>query len=282
MTSSGCDEVLVLKFGGTSVATPKRIRRAALRVRAQLRRGYSVAVVVSAAGHETDHLLARIGAVAGAEAAGSSDPAVRREVDRVLATGEDRSAGVLALALQALGIPALSMRGGEAGIMAVGDFGAGVIERVHTANVRRLMARGVVPVVSGFQGERLDGETVTLGRGGSDTSAVALAAALGAKECHIVTDVDAVYDRDPRLYPDAKPYETLDFAELIALTEAGAQVVHPRAARLAATHQLPLRVYDFRAPWSGGGTLITATAPAHAEAATAPERSDVPLVMEVA
>lgn len=284
MTRSGRDEVLVLKFGGTSVATPKRIRRAAARIRAHVRRGRSVAVVVSAAGHETDLLLARIGAVAGADATGYDDPAVRREVDRVLATGEDRSAGVLALALHALGIPALSMRGGEAGIMAAGDFGAGVIERVYSDNVRHLMERGVVPVISGFQGERADGETVTLGRGGSDTSAVALAAALGARACHIVTDVDGVYDRDPHRYPDARPFETLDFAELIAITEAGAQIVHPRAARLAAAHQLPLRVYDFRAPLSGGGTLITATtADTHDRATTGHrEQPDVPLVMEVA
>lgn len=282
--SSGCGEVIVLKFGGTSVATPKRIRRAAARVRAQIRRGYRVAIVVSAAGHETDRLLARIGGTAGPNATRSTDPAVRREIDRVLATGEDRSAGLLALALHTLGIPAVSMRGGEAGVQAAGNFGEGTIEYVETSRLRHLIDQGTVPVVSGFQGVRHDGETLTLGRGGSDTSAVALAAALNAGACHIVTDVDAVYDRDPRVDPAARPYERLGYAELIELTESGAQVVHPRAARLAALHALPLKIYDYRAPWAGGGTLITnkATTKTVATVARHYHRDSGELVMEVA
>jgi aspartate kinase len=278
------DDVIVLKFGGTSLASPRRVRRAAARVRAHLRRGRRVVVVVSAAGHETDRLLARIRAVTGWElhpappespappAPGDRDGRrdarreVRREIDRVLATGEDRSAGLLALALRALGIPARSLRGGEAGITATGEFGAGSIERVEPAPLRRLLDCGIVPVISGFQGERHDGETLTLGRGGSDLSAIALAAALGPAPCHIVTDVDAVYDSDPRANPAARAFTTMEHAELVALTEAGAAVVHPRAARLAETFRVPLRVYGYHAPRGGGGTRIGLTTSVGGEA----------------
>lgn len=292
-------DVVVLKFGGTALASPPRVRRAAERVRAQVRAGRTVVVVVSAAGRETDRLLARIGAVAAAEqghrpagprvprgengtgpivaAGGALDTtadvigslgdvangAATRELDRILATGEDRSAGLLALALTLAGVPARSLRGGEAGIRGAGDFGAGAIERVETELLHHLLGTGIVPVISGFQAVRADGETVTLGRGGSDISAVAIAAALGAATCHIVTDVDAVYDRDPRVDPGARPFASLEHAELIALTEAGAEVVHPRAARLAAAHAIPLRVYGHRAPnrdgsgsGENGGTWI--------------------------
>lgn len=271
------DEIVVFKFGGTSLASPRRLRRAAARIRAQAEHGRAVVAVVSAAGHETDRLLTWTQALAkgGRPGAGgelvAADPAApaasadqageaaRREVDRILATGEDRSAGLLALALGALGLPARSLRGGEAGLGGKGTFGAGAIELVTTTRLRRLLAEGIVPVIAGFQAERADGETVTLGRGGSDISAVAVAAALGAAACHIVTDVAAVYDRDPRTDPGARPFTTLTHAELVALTESGAEVVHPRAARLAAEHRLPLLVYGYRAPWSGGGTLVGGT-----------------------
>lgn len=267
------DDILVLKFGGTSLASPRRVRRAAARVRAHRRRGRRVVVVVSAAGRETDRLLARIGAVAphvaapNASAPGLVEREAAREIDHVLATGEDRSAGLLALALRALGVPARSLRGGEAGIGAVGEFGAGSIQRVAPGVLLRLLGRGVVPVISGFQGQRGDGETVTLGRGGSDISAIALAAALGPAPCHIVTDVAAVYDSDPRDNPTARPFASLGYEELVALTEAGAAVVHPRAAHLAAAHQVPLRVYRYDAPWSGGGTWIGETQTGEAQVA---------------
>jgi aspartate kinase len=247
---AGGGPIVVLKFGGTSLASPLRVRRAAARVRAQRRRGRRVVVVVSAAGHETDRLLTRIGAVAG------RDPAAGREADRILATAEDRSAGLLALALLGIGVSARSLRGGEAGIGAAGPFGAGGVRRVIASELDRLLDQGIVPVVSGFQGEREDGETVTLGRGGSDISAVVIAAALDAAVCHIVTDVDAIYDSDPRRNPDARPFTTLQHAELTALTESGAEVVHPRAARLAAEYRVPLRIYSYRAPWYGGGTRV--------------------------
>lgn len=249
-------ETIVLKFGGTSVATPGRIRLAAQRVRAHVDLGRRVVVVVSAAGRTTDRIVAGL-ALLGPEA---TDEGAGREADRALATGEDRSAAMLASALWRQGVPARSLRGGEAGVRAEGAFGSGRIAAVEAAALERLLDAGVVPVVSGFQGERGDGETLTLGRGGSDTSAVAIAAALGAP-CHIVTDVDAVYDRDPRLDPAARPFHVLDHAALVALAKGGAQVVHPDAAHLALEACVPLRIYHFRAPLAGAGTGVdTATA----------------------
>ncbi len=242
---------VVLKFGGTSLQTSARVRRAARRVAGRAADGMPVAVVVSARGDATDRILSELRRI-GRE--GRAD----RESDRALATGEDLSAAFFAAALSALGVRALSLRGDEAGVCAAGAFGAGRIERIESPRLRALLAAGCVPVVAGFQGGRADGETVTLGRGGSDTSAVALAVALGAAACEIVTDVEAVFDRDPRLHPGARPLASLSHETLLGLAERGAQVVHPDAARLAARFRLPLRVYSYRAPLGDGpyGTWI--------------------------
>ena len=238
--------VHVVKFGGTSLGTPARIRRAAERVATLRRQGRRVVAVVSARGHTTDRILKDLGLLGAGTAASA-----RRETDRVLATGEDLSAGLLAATLNGLGVPARSLRGGEAGILAEGGFGEGRIREVDPTPLMELLSAGIVPVVSGFQGERADLETVTLGRGGSDTSAIAIAAALGPAPCDIVTDVDSVYDRDPRQDPSARPFAELTHRELLDLTAAGAQVVHPEAARLAQRHEVPLRVYAYSAPVSG-------------------------------
>jgi aspartate kinase len=252
--------VLVLKFGGTSLGSAARVRRAARRVAEHLRRGRRVAVVVSAVGHTTDRIVRRLAALAP-----DGRPAPR-EADRALATGEDLSAALLAAALGGLGVAARSLRGGEAGVRVEGGFCGGRIAEVDPRPLRALLAAGIVPVVSGFQGIREDGETVTLGRGGSDTSAVALAATLGA-ECHIVTDVAAVHDRDPRLHADARPIGEIDPLALVVLAEGGAHVVHPEAARLALERHVPLRVYGFRAPLSGrGGTIVREAAALEAAA----------------
>lgn len=242
---------LVIKFGGTSLGSPARIRRAARRVAAHLRRERQTLVVVSAMGGATDRIVRLLASVSGGRPDG-------READRALATGEELSAALLSAALTGLGISARSLRGGEAGVWAKGGFCGGQIEDVDPAPLRRLLSAGTVPVVAGFQAVRDDGETVTLGRGGSDTSAVAIAAALAA-ECHIVTDVSAVHDRDPRLHPDARPIREIDPLALVVLAEGGAQVIHPTAARLALERGVPLRVYHHRAPLSGGGTLVRAT-----------------------
>ncbi len=245
---------LVLKFGGTSLGSARRVRVAARRIAAHVRRGRRVVAVVSAAGGATDAILRRAARVTGGLAPAS------RELDRALATGEDRSAALLALALEALGVPARSLRGGEAGLRAEGEFGAGRIEEVIAWRLFQLLDDGVVPVVSGFQGQRTDGETLTLGRGASDATAVALATALGA-ECHLITDVRAVYDRDPNREAGAKPYRRLDHAQLAALAAAGAKVVQADAARLAERAGVPLWIYAWNAPLSGrGGTQVVATA----------------------
>ena len=236
-------ENLVVKFGGTSLGTPARIRRAARRVAALVAGGRRVVVVVSAVGHTTDHILETLGALETGRG-----PSAAREVDRALATGEDLSAAFLAAALNAVGVSARSLRGGEAGVKADGEFGAARVSHVDVRRLRSLLANGVVPVVSGFQGERADRETATLGRGGSDTSAVAIAAALGAAPCHIVTDVDAVYDRDPRRHADARPLRHLSHGQLLDLSRTGAQVVTIEAARLAQAHGVPLRVLGWDAP----------------------------------
>lgn len=246
---------VVIKFGGTSLATAARVCRAARRVRALNRGGRATVVVVSAAGQSTDHLLRRWQAVGGDAAAGGS--AAAREQDRLLATGEDRSAALLAGALLAIGVPATSLRGGEAGICAAGAHGAGLPVTLHGARLRELLEAGVVPVVSGFQATRADGETVTLGRGGSDLSAVFLAVHLGASECQIVTDVAGVFTADPRRYPAAELLPALTHRALVDLTVGGAVVVHPGAAHRAAQTRLPLRVFHHRAPFRAtGGTVV--------------------------
>jgi aspartate kinase len=245
--------VLVIKLGGTSLGSAARIRLAARRLRAHARAGRRVVAVVSAAGGATDRIARMLAAVS----AGRPHP---READRALATGEDLSAPLLASALAALGIPARSLRGGEAGVRVEGGFCGGRIARIDPAPLRTLLEAGVVPVVSGFQGARADGETVTLGRGASDLSAVAIAAALGAAECHIVTDVAGVFDRDPRVDAAARLLARLTHGELLRLSVDGARVVHPEAAREAQRSAVPLRIHHFRAPFDGEhGTIVTAT-----------------------
>ena len=241
--SAGPD--LVIKFGGTSLGSPARVRLAARRVAALVRRGRRPVVVVSAMGHATDRIVRLLSA---ASPCGRPEP---READRALATGEDLAAALFASTLTAVGVPARSLRGGEAGVRAEGGYCGGRIASVDPRRLRDVSRAGVVPVVAGFQGERADGETLTLGRGGSDTSAVALAAALGPVPCHIVTDVDAVFDRDPRADSAARPLAVLSHAALLRLASAGARVVHPAAAELALAHGVPLHVYHFRAPLSG-------------------------------
>jgi aspartate kinase len=236
------DSILVIKFGGTSLGTPGRVSRAAKRIRALHRLDVGVVGVASAVAHTTDRILTWI------QRLGASTSDAAREIDRALATGEALSSALMAGKLRALGMDAVSLSGGEAGIEAAGEFGAGTIARVDPAPIQRLLSNGKTPIVAGFQGRRADGETVTLGRGASDTTAVAIAAALGSVPCHIVTDVSAVHDRDPNLHPTARPFVELSHAELVQLAEDGARVMHPAAARIALEHRVPLFVYSYRAP----------------------------------
>ena len=244
--------MLVIKFGGTSLATPARIRRAARRVRAHYRAHHRVVVVVSARGHTTDRLLRTLSLCAP-----NVEMQAAREIDRALATGEDLAAATVAAALIASDVPAVSMRGGEAGLIATGSYGHGTLQDLRRDPLQSLISSGIVPVVAGFQAVRPDRQTITLGRGGSDTTAVFLAGVLRASQCHIVTDVDGICDVDPRVNPAARVYDQLSFLDLIRIVDEGGHVVHPRAARFARDFRIPLHVYHFNAPPKRpGGTVI--------------------------
>lgn len=225
--------IVVRKYGGTSVADAVRIREVARSVARDCRHRPTV-VVVSAQGGTTDALLR--------QAADVGEPGAGRETDQLLATGECASAALLTMALRALGAPAVSLTGGQAGISVTGPAGEGRIAEVATDRIRGLLATGQVVVVAGFQGIGADGDVVTLGRGGSDTTAVALAAALGAGRCEIYTDVDGVYSADPRIVPAARPLREVAVEAMVELAFAGAAVLHSRAVDLAAARNIEVRV----------------------------------------
>jgi aspartate kinase len=247
LTDRPAVSALVRKYGGTSVADGECLRRVARSVGLAHRTGRPIVVVVSAQGGTTDDLLRR--AVATGERRGAS-----REVDQLLSTGETASAALLAIALQQAGVPAESFTGGQAGIIAHGPPGAGIVAEVVPTRIHRCLAAGGVPVVAGFQGVDAAGDVLTLGRGGSDTTAVALAVALGAGECEIWTDVDGVYSSDPRIVPTARLLAAVDIEVMVELAFAGARVLHSRAVELASARQIGLRV---RSAFSAApGTVI--------------------------
>ncbi|MEY2749623.1 MAG: hypothetical protein RLZZ168_1639 [Cyanobacteriota bacterium] len=243
--------LLVQKFGGTSVADVERIQAVAKRIAASREAGHDLVIVVSAMGHTTDELTGLARAISG------NPP--QREMDMLLATGEQVSIALLAMALQALGVPAVSMTGPQVGILTESTHGRARILEIRTDRLQRLLQEGNVVVVAGFQGtsNSLKGipEITTLGRGGSDTSAVALAAALGADACEIYTDVPGVLTTDPRKVPDAQLMDTVTCDEMLELASLGAAVLHPRAVEIARNYGVPLRV---RSSWSDEpGTLLT-------------------------
>ncbi|HSH46344.1 MAG TPA: aspartate kinase [Longimicrobiales bacterium] len=244
--------LIVQKFGGTSVASPDRIRAAAGRVARARAGGDRVVVVISAMGDTTDHLLSLAGAVAPRSAHSR-----RREVDQLLATGEQAASALVALALEERGVPAISLTGIQAGILTDGSHSVARIRRIRARRLGAEVRQGRVPVVAGFQGQSRGLEVTTLGRGGSDTTGVALAVAMGADRCDIYTDVDGIYSADPRTVPGARRHHRLRHREALLLTLAGAAVLHPRAAALAAEHRLPLRVLSSAEPVDHEhGTLI--------------------------
>ncbi|MEV7281318.1 aspartate kinase [Streptomyces sp. NPDC093111] len=230
--------VLVQKYGGSSLASTERLDAVAARIAETHRRGASTVVVVSARGGVTDDLLAQ------AAAAGGSDIGTEhlRETDQLLATGECASAALLALTLLRLGVPAVSLTGAQAGIAVVGKPGSAIVDRIDTTRINEHLEQGSVTVVTGFQGRNAHGDTVTLGRGGSDTSAVAVAAALKARCCEIYTDVDGVYSADPTHVPDARKLPFVHASMMAEMAFAGAKVLHPRAVELAALHGVELHV----------------------------------------
>lgn len=226
--------LLVQKYGGTSLADAGRIRAAARRASELSRQGNQMVIVVSAQGDTTDEMIRRASQLNRRRAA--------REMDAYLAAGEQMSAALMAMAIGAMGCPAVSLTGWQAGIHTDGNHGNARILSVDTGRILWELEAGKIVVVAGFQGVAPDGDITTLGRGGSDTTAVALAAWLQADRCQIFTDVDGVYDRDPRLFPDARRFRKIRYDTMLALVENGAQVLHDRSVLLAKEKDIELEV----------------------------------------
>ena len=238
--------LIVQKYGGTSLADAARIQTAAQTVANLARQGIQLIVVVSAQGDTTDLMIEKAIQV---NTRGSA-----REMDAYLAAGEQMSAGLMAMAIGALGIPAVSLTGYQAGIETDDVHGNARIRQVDPTRIQMELDRGNVVVVAGFQGFDRSGNITTLGRGGSDTTAVALAAALKADRCQIFTDVDGIYDRDPRKYPDAIRFSGISYAKMLRLIENGAQVLHDRSVELARDNGLKIQVLS--AFTGGPGTIV--------------------------
>jgi aspartate kinase len=226
--------LIVQKYGGTSVADPERIRAVAEHVAFTRRHGNDVAVVVSAMGKSTDNLIGL------AEKVSSNRPS--REMDMLLSTGEQVSMALVSMALADLGVEAMSLTGSQAGIITDTVHGKAKILEVGAERARRAIDEGKVVVVAGFQGLSTANEVTTLGRGGSDTTAVALAAALGAESCEIYTDVTGVFSADPRIVPQARKLKRISFEEMLEMAGAGSKVLALRSVEFARNHNVPLHV----------------------------------------
>ncbi len=252
--------LIVHKYGGTSMGSTERIRNVAKRVAKWHRAGHQMVVVPSAMSGETNRLLGLAKELQPAKA----DDAVLRELDMLASTGEQVSVGLLALALQAEGVPAVSYAGWQVPVHTNSAFTKARIESIEDERVRKDLAAGKVVVVTGFQGVDDAGNITTLGRGGSDTSAVAVAAAMKAAECLIYTDVDGVYTTDPRVVPEARRLTTVSFEEMLEMASMGSKVLQIRSVEFAGKYQVPLRVLSSFTPWdipiaeeAVSGTLIT-------------------------
>jgi len=239
--------LIVQKYGGTSVGTPERIHAVAEKIMACREQGHQLVVVVSAMSGETNRLLSL--------AEGMAKRPVPRELDVLLATGEQTTIALLSMALQARGCPARSYTGGQVHILTDDSHNKARIEDIDGARVNADLEAGRVVVVAGFQGVDKNGNITTLGRGGSDTTAVALAAALKADECQIFTDVDGVYTTDPRVEPEARRLERITFEEMLEMASLGSKVLQIRAVEFAGKYNVPLRVLSSFE--EGEGTLIT-------------------------
>ena len=226
--------LIVQKYGGTSVAGADRMRSVAGRIARRSEAGDRLVVVVSAMGHTTDELLAL--------ARQMTDRPEEREMDLLLSTGEIVSCTLLAMALKHIGHRAVALSGAQAGIGTDRRYGRARILKVDPKRIQGELARGNVVIVAGYQGMTEELDITTLGRGGSDTTAVALAAALRAKRCEIYTDVDGIYTADPRIEPKAFKLETISYEEMLELASYGATVMHPRAVELGAVYEMPILV----------------------------------------
>ena len=227
--------LIVQKFGGSSLANEERIFTAAKRAVQAAKQGHRVIVVVSAQGDTTDDLIARAERIHTAPA--------RREMDAYLAAGEQMSAALMAMAIGKLGCAAVSLTGPQAGILTDGVYGDARVVGLDGGRICRELAAGRIVVVAGFQG-----------RGGSDTTAVALAAYLKADKCMIYTDVDGVYDKDPRKFPDAVRFERIGYEKMLRMARGGAQVLHDRCVELGMRYGVPIQVLSSFRP--GEGTMV--------------------------
>lgn len=242
--------ILVMKFGGTSVATPDRIRRAAKRVGVEVAKGYDVIVIVSAMAGKTNELVGWV-----QETSPLYDA---REYDAVVSSGENVTAGLMALTLQTMEVPARSWQGWQVPVETTSAHSAARIEDIKTGNILAKFGEGMrVAVVAGFQGLSPEGRITTLGRGGSDTTAVAFAAAFGAERCDIYTDVDGVYTSDPRVATKARKLDRISFEEMLEMASLGAKVLQTRSVELAMRYKVKLRVLSsFEEQSDSAGTLV--------------------------
>src|SRR5207344_1776945 len=248
--------LIVQKYGGTSVGNVERIRNVARRVARFHREGHQLVIVPSAISGETNRLLGLA-----RELSPNPDP---RELDVVASTGEQVTIGLLAIALHELGVKAKSYTGAQVQVLTDSAFTKARILKIDEARIRKDLAAGTVVIVAGFQGVDADGNITTLGRGGSDTSGVALAAALVADECQIYTDVDGVYTTDPRIVPEARRLDRITFEEMLEMASLGSKVLQIRSVEFAGKYKVPLRVLSSFTPWdidineeARSGTLIT-------------------------
>lgn len=224
----------VLKFGGSSLADTGKIYAAARKLAALQRQGHEVIGVLSAQGRETDRLLALAREV---------DPDCGgRELDALLSTGETCSVSLCGLALRRLGVPAVSLTGWQAGLQTESSHTGARVLGLSNDRISRELKEGKIVLVAGFQGVDVLGDITTLGRGGSDTTAVALAAFLQAERCLIYTDVDGVYDKDPRVYPDAVKFDTISYDRMLTMARSGAKVLHDRCVELAKKYRVIIEV----------------------------------------
>ena len=242
--------LLVMKFGGTSVASLDRVKRAAKRVTLEVASGYEVIVVVSAMSGKTNELVKLVNE--------TSPLYDGREYDAVVSSGENITAGLMALTLQELGIPARSWQGWQVPVRTTAVHSSARIEEIQTNNIKNKFAEGMqVAVVAGFQGISIEDRTTTLGRGGSDTTAVAFAAAFGAERCDIYTDVDGVYTTDPRIAEKAQKLSRISFEEMLELSSLGAKVLQTRSVELAMRYKVNLRVLSsFEDTRENAGTFV--------------------------
>jgi len=252
--------LIVHKYGGTSMGSTERIRNVAKRVAKWVRAGHQLVVVPSAMSGETNRLLG----LAKELAPPSTTDAVQRELDMIASTGEQVSVGLLAIALQTEGLEAISYTGWQVPITTDSAYTKARIQNIDDARVRADLAAGKVVVITGFQGIDEQGHITTLGRGGSDTSAVAVAAAMKADECLIYTDVDGVYTTDPRIVAEARRLTTISFEEMLEMASLGSKVLQIRSVEFAGKYRVPLRVLSSFTPWdipideeAKSGTLIT-------------------------